>query len=78
MKKQLYNITVKLCSIVFPTINTLDYLNPYFKLLNRLLNTQGLIKTVKYLKQCRLHCTRYMCESPLLFNKLKIGLDTDG
>jgi len=78
MKKQLYNITVKLCSIVFPSINTLDYLNKYFKLLNILLNTQGLLKTVKYLKQCRLHCTRYMCGSPLIFNKLKIGLDSDG
>lgn len=78
MKKQLYNITVKLCHIVFPNSNSLNYLNQYFKLLNRLINTQGLVKTVAYLKACRLHCTRYMCGSPLLFNKLKIGVDSDG
>jgi len=78
MNRNLYNITVKLCNIIYPTLNPVDYLNPYFKLLNNLLNNQGLIKTVKYLKTCRLHCTRYICGSPLLFNKLKIGLDTEG
>lgn len=78
MNRNLYNITVKLCNIIYPTLNSVDYLNPYFKLLNNLLSNQGLIKTVKYLKTCRLHCTRYICGSPLLFNKLKIGLDTEG
>jgi len=54
------------------------YLNPYFKLLTRLVKTQGTIKAIKYLKQGRLHCTRYMCGSPLLYNKIKLGLDPSG
>jgi hypothetical protein len=78
MNKLMYNIVVKLCIIIYPSVNVKDYINPFFKLMNRLIKTQGLIKTVKYLKQCRLHCTRYICGQPLLYNKLKIGVDPDG
>jgi len=78
MRKIMYNIVVKLCKLIFPNVQVQVYLNQYFKLLTRLIRTQGLIKTVKYLKQCRLHCTKYICGQPLLFNKMKIGLDPSG
>jgi len=78
MNKLTYNITVKLCKLIYPNIQVQVYLNPYFKLLTRLIKTQGLIKTVKFLKTCRLHCTRYICGQPLMVNNLKIGIDPSG
>lgn len=78
MNKELYNITVRLCKSLYPDISIKIYVNPFFKLLVKLVRTQGLIKTTKYLKACRLHCTRYMCGQPLLVNKLKIGIDSTG
>ncbi|AKN79252.1 RNA-dependent RNA polymerases [Alternaria brassicicola mitovirus] len=78
MKKLTYNIVIKLCKLIFPSIQVQIYLNPFFKLVTRLIRTQGLIKTTKYLKTCRLHCTRYICGSPLLVNDLKIGIDPSG
>jgi hypothetical protein len=78
MNKLMYNIVVKLCTLIYPGIEVKVYLNPYFKLLTRLIRTQGLIKTVKFLKQARLHCTRYICGEPLLFNNIKLGLDPSG
>lgn len=74
----MYNIVVKLCRIIYPSIQVQLYLNPYFKLLTRLIRTQGLIKTVKFLKQARLHCTRYICGQPLLYNNMKVGIDPSG
>jgi hypothetical protein len=78
MSKLMYNITVKLCAILYPNIQVKEFINPYFKLLVRLVRTQGTIKSTKYLKQCRLHCTRYICGQALLSNKMKIGIDPDG
>jgi len=78
MNKNTYNITVKLCRILYPNINVVEYLNPYFKLFNRMEKNNGIIYTVKFFKQGRLHCTRYMCGNPLLFNKIKLGIDPDG
>nr|UPW42141.1 MAG: putative RNA dependent RNA polymerase [Zhejiang mito-like virus 10] len=78
MNKLMYNIVVKLCTLIYPSVDVKEFINPYFKLLTKLIRTQGLIKTVKFLKQCRLHCTKYMCNQPLMYNKLKIGIDTSG
>lgn len=38
----------------------------------------GMIYTIKYWKQMRLHCTRYICGHPLLTNTMSIGLTKDG
>nr|QIR30230.1 RNA-dependent RNA polymerase [Plasmopara viticola lesion associated mitovirus 6] len=78
MKNLSYNIIVKLCHLIFPSIQVKVYLNPFFKIVVRLIRTQGLIKTVKFLKMCRLHCTRYICGQPLLYNDMKIGIDPSG
>lgn len=53
-------------------------LRQYFMFWTKLIKTQGLIHSVKYLKQVRLHCTRYMCGDPLRTNDMHIGLDTSG
>jgi len=78
MKNLTYNITVKLCQLVFPNVQVKNYINPFFKIITNLIRTQGLIKTVKFLKTCRLHCTRYICGQPLMVNNLKIGIDPSG
>jgi hypothetical protein len=78
MNKLMYNIVVKLCKLIYPSVDVKRFINPYFKLITKLIRTQGLLKTVKFLKQCRLHCTRYICGHPLLYNNLKIGIDSSG
>ncbi|QUP79244.1 RNA-dependent RNA polymerase [Botryosphaeria dothidea mitovirus 2] len=78
MNRKMYAIVLKLCTLLYPNLNVKVYLNPYFKLLSRLIKTQGTIKATKFLKQGRLHCTRYLCGQPLLFNKMKLGLEPDG
>jgi hypothetical protein len=78
MNKLMYNIVVKLCKLIYPSVDVKRFINPYFKLITKLIRTQGLLKTVKFLKQCRLHCTRYICGHALLYNSLKIGIDSSG
>jgi len=78
MDKRTFNITVKLCSSLYPEINSRYYLSSYFKHFNKCASKHGLLHTIKILKQERLHITRYLCGNPLLVNKLKIGIDSSG
>nr|UPW42227.1 MAG: putative RNA dependent RNA polymerase [Xinjiang mito-like virus 72] len=43
-----------------------------------MLKNNGTLYTVKALKTMRLHCTRYICGSPLLVNKEGVGVDRSG
>jgi len=74
----MYNITKKICSLFFPNSSKLIFINGFFKLITKLIKNHGLIHSVKLLKQMRLHCTRYICGSPLLSNDLMIGIDKSG
>jgi hypothetical protein len=78
MNKRTFNITVKLCSSLYPEINSRYYLSTYFRLYNKCVSKHGLLHTIKILKQMRLHITRYLCGNPLLVNTLKIGIDSSG
>jgi hypothetical protein len=78
MKKLNEKIIMKLFSLLFPNSHSEKYLIPYFKIVKNLIDNQGIIHTTKYLKQCRLHCTRYICGNALYSNNLKIGIDPDG
>jgi len=64
--------------LIFPQVDTSTILRPYFKLVFKLIKNNGLIYTIKYLKRCRLHCTRYICGQPLFTNDMMIGIDKEG
>jgi hypothetical protein len=78
MKRINEKIITKLFSLLYPNINSRKYLDPYFHIVSNLIKNQGIIHATKYLKQCRLHCTRYICGHPLYKNSMKIGIDPDG
>jgi len=64
--------------LIFPQVDTSKYLRPFFKLIFKLIKNHGTIYTIKYLKRCRLHCTRYICGQPLFTNTMMIGIDKEG
>jgi hypothetical protein len=78
MKRIERKVTIKLFSLLFPNSNSKKYTIPFLDFVDKMIKDQGMIKTIKYLKQCRLHCTRFICSSPLLVNKMKIGIDPTG
>lgn len=65
-------------TLIFPQVDTSKYLRPLFKLIFKLIKNHGTIYTIKYLKRCRLHCTRYICGQPLFTNDMMIGIDKEG
>lgn len=73
-----YKICFKILSLYFNQINAKLTIPPYFKLLNRLIEKNGLTMTVSYLKQCRLHVTRFLCGQPLFVNKAGVSVDKEG
>jgi hypothetical protein len=64
--------------MVFGKLNISNSVASYFKLFTYLMKHHGKVGTVIYLKQMRLHVTRYLCGSPLLVNDVKVGLDKSG
>lgn len=64
--------------LIFPQVDTSKILRPYFRLIFKLIKNNGLVYTIKYLKRCRLHCTRYICGQPLFTNDMMIGIDKEG
>lgn len=68
----LYIIIVRLTIKVFPNCN-INFIKRTFKIVFSLLKKNGTLFTVKYLKQCRLLITRYMCGRPLYTNKSLIS-----
>lgn len=50
----------------------------FYYFVNDLREKNGLIWTICYMKQCRLHITRYICGKPLLTNNVQVSLTKDG
>jgi len=73
----MYKIVLQLCKLVYPNIKVGIFLGPYFKLLTKMIKTQGLVHSVKLLKGMRLHITRVICGHPLKKNNLMIGLNKE-
>lgn len=71
-------ILKRLLYLCFPTIKTKSLFRPFFLMISKMIKNWGIIHTIKYYKQMRLHCTRYMCGVPLLTNNMSIGLTKDG
>jgi hypothetical protein len=78
MKNIHLTILKRLLSIAFPEIKTKSFFRPFVLSLLNMIKNWGIIYTIKYYKQMRLHCTRYMCGEPLLTNNMSIGLTKDG
>ncbi|WAK72427.1 MAG: RNA-dependent RNA polymerase [Plasmopara viticola lesion associated mitovirus 7] len=78
MKKNYIKILWRIMILIFPQVDTSKILRPYFKLVFKLIKNNGIIYTIKYLKRCRLHCTRYICGQPLFTNDMMIGIDKQG
>jgi len=71
-------IIKRLCSIFFPkSFISKDFINLLY-LYERLIKHHNYIGAIKYFKNMRLHCTRYICGNPLLINHNGIGLTKDG
>jgi len=63
--------------LVFPH-KELKFFRPFVSNLYKWIKDWGTVHTIKYYKQMRLHCTRYICGQPLLTNTMSIGLTKDG
>jgi len=70
-------ILKRLLMLVFPH-KELKFFRSFVSNLFKWIKDWGLIHTIKYYKQMRLHCTRYICGQPLLSNTMSIGLTKDG
>nr|QWE48329.1 RNA-dependent RNA polymerase [Phomopsis viticola mitovirus 962_1] len=76
MKRYTYNIIKITLQIFFPELRKLtnENLGQIFSKIHKLLKHNGTLFTVKYIKQCRLHVTRYICGKPIYVSPLKISL----
>lgn len=69
----------RLLALVFPLVGKIqNQLYTFIKFLQKMIKYRGLVFTIKYYKQMRLHCTRYMCGEPLFVNDVRLGIDKDG
>jgi len=78
MKNIHIKVLKRLLYFLFPNINVKPFFRPFISTLFKWKKDWGLIHTIKYYKQMRLHCTRYICGHPLLSNNMSIGLTKDG
>nr|UEP19809.1 RNA-dependent RNA polymerase [Sclerotinia sclerotiorum mitovirus 46] len=78
MKRNTYKIIKNLC-MVFLDIKEFTYvIGLVMKRIHKLLKNNGTLFTVTYLKQARLHVTKYYCKTPLLVNDKGVSLDKSG
>ncbi|AHE13868.1 Pol [Sclerotinia sclerotiorum mitovirus 6] len=78
MKKQTYKL-IKIICMLFLNIGRHTYvIGLVMKRIHNLLKNNGTLFTVKYLKQARLHVTRYYCGSPLMENNIGVSLTQTG
>jgi hypothetical protein len=69
----LYKVVNKLTSFIF-RIKDHSTLKKFFKLVTHLLKHNGTLYTIVYMKQVRLHITRYMVGKPLMINSNRVSL----
>lgn len=78
MKNLHVKVLKRLLQYIFPNIELKSFFRPFVSTLFKWQKDWGIIHTIKYYKQMRLHCTRYICGHPLLTNTMSIGLTKDG
>lgn len=70
-------IIFTLTARLFKNLYGMDVRKPTYtfaKIVFKLLKNNGTLFTVKYIKQCKLHITRYMCGKPLYTNDMFVSL----
>nr|WNK16433.1 MAG: RNA-dependent RNA polymerase [Fusarium oxysporum f. sp. cubense mitovirus 2] len=77
MLRNYIKIIKRLCFIFFPNKYHHDDFNKLLRLYQHLIKHHGTSGAIKYMKNIRLICTRYICGSPLLINNFGIST-TDG
>jgi hypothetical protein len=70
---QIFELVKRLTKHLF-NIQDQGPLKRMMKLIYSLLKQNGTLYTIKYLKQCRLHITRYMVNKPLYSNDARVSL----
>nr|UPW42131.1 MAG: putative RNA dependent RNA polymerase [Xinjiang farmland mitovirus 5] len=70
---RLIKLTYKLCKSLF-AIDDKSALKQYCAIVISLLKNNGTLFTVKYMKQVKLHITRYMVGKPLMSNSVGVSL----
>jgi len=74
-----FTVSINITKLLFPSIKSSSYLvAQFFKHISAIKRSNGLQFTIKYIKELRLHVTRYVCKQPLLVSSMKIGLTKDG
>nr|UTQ48823.1 RNA-dependent RNA polymerase [Monilinia fructicola mitovirus 6] len=78
MKKRTYQIVKTICEVFLSTKEFTYVIGLVMGRIHKLLKHNGTLWTVTYLKQARLHVTRFYCGSPLKVNNKGVSLDKDG
>ncbi|UWK02069.1 RNA-dependent RNA polymerase [Fusarium poae mitovirus 5] len=78
MLRNQIKIIKRLCSIFFQDAFQPQHFTKLLFLYSHLIKHHGYVGAIKYMKNMRLHCTRFICGHPLLTNSNSIGLDKDG
>nr|UYL95350.1 MAG: RNA-dependent RNA polymerase [Baoshan Mitov tick virus 1] len=78
MLRNKIKIIKRLCSIFFQEAFQPQHFTKLLYLYSHLVKHHGYTGAIKYMKNMRLHCTRYICGHPLKTNTNGIGLDKDG
>jgi hypothetical protein len=73
IKMQIFTLVKRLTKHLF-NINDHGPLKQFLKLTFALLKANGTLYTIRYLKQARLHITRYMVGKPLYHNDARVSL----
>jgi hypothetical protein len=73
IKSQIWKIVIKLTMFLFDVNNHSDT-KRFMKLLFHMLKCNGSLWTIAYMKQVRLHITRYMVGKPLMVNDKRVSL----
>jgi len=78
MKNTTYNIILLICRCILHSFDSAVILKKVFKKINTMIKNNGTLFTVKYMKQSKLHITRYMVGKPIKVSPLRITLDREG
>lgn len=79
MDKSLYTVLKTMAKICFPSIPEPGLIiGRLLKRMQHLIKHNGTLFTVKYIKEARLHVTRFYAGQPLLVSPLKVSLDKEG
>lgn len=75
MLRNYIKIIKRLCFIFFPNVSASSDFIKMYRLYTHLIKHHNISGAIKYMKNMRLLCTRYICGNPLLTNQFGIATD---